>query len=85
MAQTILKQLMALTAYTFFMGFCFCDGFGLHIIRKLIWFMIYSGVSIYTFRAQNQFDLSMILTVSSLCAIVLCTYEKRKSSRKAHK
>ena len=64
------------------MGFCFCDGFRLHTARKLIWFTVFLAISIYTLRLKNEFDLTFILPVPTLLAIILCGYEKIKSNKK---
>lgn len=82
MPERLFLQFLALSLYTVFMGFCFCDGFGLHILRKLIWFGVFLAVSIYIFRLKNQFDLVEILPIPTLLAILLCAYEKKNRSRK---
>jgi hypothetical protein len=82
MEKVLLMQFLALSIYTLFVGFCFCDGFKLHIIRKLVWFITFAAISIYIFKAKNQFDLALILPVPTLLAILLCAYENRKSKRK---
>lgn len=74
----ILNQLLALSLYALFIGFCFCDGFRLHIGRKLLWFTVYATVSIVTFEAGGSFDLAFIFASSSLLAFLLCLYEKIK-------
>lgn len=78
MNDPLFMQLLALSLYTWFMGFTFCDGFQLHIIRKLIWFGVFLAVSIYVLHTQNEYDLALILSVSSLAALVLCYFERRK-------
>jgi len=83
MEKALLMQFLALGIYTLFMGFCFCDGFKLHIIRKLVWFITFAAISIYIFKAKNQFDLALILPVPTLLAILLCAYEDRKSNNKS--
>ena len=82
MENTLLLQFIALSLYVFFMGFCFCDGFKLHILRKLIWFGTFLFISIYVFKTKNEFNLTYILPTPTLLAILLCAYEKRKSNRK---
>ena len=32
----LLTQLFSLSLYTLFVGFCFCDGFKLNILRKIL-------------------------------------------------
>ena len=77
----LLMEFLTLSIYTLFMGFCFCDGFKLHIMRKIIWNVVFLAICIYTFRIKNAFDLTFILPVPTLLAILLCNYEKRKSQK----
>jgi hypothetical protein len=79
---TFILQFLALSLYTAFMGFCFCDGFKLHILRKLAWFIVLLIVSIYSLKVKEQFDLTLILPFPTLFAIFLCAYEKGKSKEK---
>ena len=81
MAKVLLMQFLALSIYALFMGFCFCDGFKLHIVRKLIWFITFLLISSYILKIKNQFDLALILPFPTLLAILLCGYEKRKSNK----
>ena len=78
----ILAEWIALSLYTLFMGFCFCDGFGLHIIRKLVWFSVFLAVCFYTFTVDQHFDLILIISISSLAAIIVCAYDKITKKRK---
>lgn len=82
MANTLLMQLLTLSLYVLFMGFCFCDGFKLHILRKLLWFIVFLTISVYTLKNKSEFDLTSILPIPTLLAILLCTYEKAKSAGK---
>jgi hypothetical protein len=75
--ERLFLQFLTLILYVIFMGFCFCDGFKLHILRKLIWFSVFLGISLYILRWKNQFDLVLILPIPTLLAIILCIYEKR--------
>jgi hypothetical protein len=82
MAERILAQLLTLSLFTVFMGFCFCDGFRLHILRKLAWFIAFLALSINTLKAKGEFELTSILPASIALAFILCAYEKIKSDRK---
>jgi hypothetical protein len=82
MANALLMQLLTLSLYTLLIGFCFCDGFRLHILRKLLWFSVFLAISIYTFKTKNEFDLVMILPIPTILAILLCAYEKIKAKEK---
>ncbi|MCM8801318.1 MAG: hypothetical protein NC912_04865 [Candidatus Omnitrophica bacterium] len=79
MLNKFLLSLFALSLYTLFMGFCFCDGFKLHIKRKLIWFGFFLLISIYILKTEGEFDLALILPLPTLLAILLCAYEKKIS------
>jgi len=81
MGKTLLMQFLTLSIYTLFMGICFCDGFKLHILRKLVWFITFAIISIYVLKTKNQFDLTLILPIPTLLAILLCSYEHRKSEK----
>lgn len=80
MANTLIIQFLTLSLYALFMGLCFCDGFKLHILRKLVWFVIFLAICIYTLNIKNEFDLAFILPIPTLLAILLCSYEKIKAS-----
>jgi hypothetical protein len=82
MANAILWQCLTLSLFVFFMGFCFCDGFNLHILRKILWFMVFLGSVIFSLKIKDEFDLNFILPPSILLAILLCYYERRKQRRK---
>lgn len=36
MTQTLILPFLTICIYLFFIGICFCDGFKLHIARKLV-------------------------------------------------
>ena len=75
----LLLQFITLSIYTIFVGFCFCDGFKLHVLRKLVWFAVFAGISIYVLKTMGEFNLAFILPVPTLLAILLCGYEKIRS------
>ncbi|UCC95415.1 MAG: hypothetical protein JSW40_01355 [Candidatus Omnitrophota bacterium] len=77
----LLVQLIALSLYALCMGFCFCDGFKLHVLRKLFWFGVFLAISVYVLKTKGEFDLAYIVPVTSLLAILFCSYEKRKSAQ----
>lgn len=78
----LLIQFLALALYVWFMGFCFCDGFQLHIVRKLIWFGVFLAVSAYVLNVKNEYDLALILPIPSLAALILCYFEKKGRENK---
>ena len=82
MIYTLFIQFLTLSAFAFFAGFCFCDGFNLPIYRKVIWFLVFLAISAYILKTEGEFNLALILPVPILFAILLCNYEKRKRSRK---
>jgi hypothetical protein len=71
-------QFIALSLYVVFTGFCFCDGFRLHIARKLFWFFIFLLISLGVFYSKKEYDLALILPLPIILAILLCSYEKYK-------
>lgn len=75
----LLTQLLALSLYVLTMGFCFCDGFKLHIARKLAWFLVFLLISAYTFQLKGEYDLALILPIPSLLAILLCNYQRKEA------
>jgi hypothetical protein len=81
MEQVLIRQFLALSIYVLFVGICFCDGFKLHVARKLAWFLTFLLISVYILKRTNQFDLSLILPVPTLLAILLCRYELKRSQR----
>ncbi|MCX5714386.1 MAG: hypothetical protein NT033_06175 [Candidatus Omnitrophica bacterium] len=76
MPDTILWQMLTLSLFTLFIGICFCDGFNLHIGKKIAWFIVFAAISIYILRTKEEFDLKLILPIPLLSAILLCLYEK---------
>jgi hypothetical protein len=82
MVKVLIMQFLTLSIYVLFMGICFCDGFRLHLITKLIWFLAFLFISIYVLKSTNQFDLTLILPVPTLLAILFCRYELKNSRAK---
>jgi len=78
----LLTQFIALSFYALFVGFCFCDGFGLPLFRKLVWFSVFAGISSYVLKTTGEFNLAFILPVPTLLAVLLCALQKRKSAAK---
>ena len=79
MANEFVRQFFALSLYAFFMGFCFCDGFKLHILRKLAWFIVFLSVSVSVLKVTGEFDLTLILPLPCLLAILFGFFQKRES------
>ena len=84
MQNRLILQFLALSLYVLFIGFCFCDGFRLHILRKLLWFAVFTITSIYVLKTRQEFDLALILPAPTLLAILLCSYEKMKAREQKH-
>jgi hypothetical protein len=82
MNNIIFWQWLTLSLFVSFMGFCFCDGFKLHILRKLLWFVTFIALVILSLKLQGGFDLTFILPPAILLAILLCVYEKKRQSIK---
>ncbi len=81
MENILVRDLLALSLYVIFMGFCFCDGFGLHTSRKIVWFLVLLIISAYSLRTRATFDLGFILPIPTLLALFLCIDEKRRKQR----
>ena len=77
MPNTIFWQWLTLSLIVAFMGFCFCDGFKLHILRKLLWFISFLALVFLSLKTRGRFDLVLILAPSILLSIILCSYEKK--------
>ena len=69
--EKIFLQFLTLGIYVFFMGFCFCDFFKLHIRRKLLWFLTFLFIAVYVFKTRNEFELGLILPLPTLLAMML--------------
>lgn len=82
MGDTLFWQWLSLSLFVLFMGFCFCDGFKLHILRKLVWFAGFIALAVLSLRLRDEFDLTFILPPSILLGILLCYLEKRRQQRK---
>ncbi len=77
MAYTLLMQFIALSAFAFFAGFCFCDGFNLHVLKKIFWFAVFFLIAYYILKTKGEFDLALILPIPTLLAILLCYRQKK--------
>ena len=71
----LLYQFFVICVYLLFIGFCFCDGFKLHVARKLIWFFTFAVIAIHTLKTTGMFYLERILPLPTLLAFLLCWYE----------
>ena len=78
----LFAQFVALSLYVIFMGFCFCDGFGLRTSRKLLWFVVFLAFAWYVLNVTGELDLAFILPIPSLLAILICVFQKRESRKK---
>jgi len=80
MEKTLLIQFLALSLYTGFLGYCFCDGFKLSHLKKLICFASLLLMAAYALYAKGQLDLALILPVPTLLALLFCVRERRKKN-----
>ena len=78
MEERLILQFIAMSIYAFLMGFIFCDFFKLHIVRKLIWFIVFLFISTYVLKRRGEFNLSLILPLPMLLAIWLGWLQKRR-------
>ena len=81
MENVIFLNWLTLSLFVAFVGFCFCDGFKLHILRKLIWFVFFLAVVLISLKIKNEFDLTLILPPCIVLAIILCYLQKRQGSK----
>jgi len=81
--KTLLLQYLTLAIYAFFMGFTFCDGFGLRNSRKLIFFAVFAAIAIWVIKTTGEFRLVCILPIPTILAFWLCWIEKRKRNEKS--
>lgn len=82
MAYALFLQFIALSAYAFLVGFTFCDGFNLHVLKKIFWFVIFLLIANYVLKTRGEFDLAVILPVPTLLAILLCYRQKCRAKIK---
>ena len=78
MEHRLILQFVTLTVFSFLMGITFCDFYKLHIVRKLIWFVVFLAISVYVLGEYGEFELSLILPVPMLLAIALGWMQKKK-------
>lgn len=78
MEERLILQFIAMSIYAFLMGFIFCDFFKLHVVRKLIWFIVFLYISAYVLKMRGEFDLGLILPIPMLLAIWLGWMQKRR-------
>jgi len=71
----IFLEFIALSCYVLLMGFTFCDGYKLHIARKLVWFAVFLVIALSVFKAKGEFALELILPIPCLLAFALGWYE----------
>lgn len=80
-ADHLFMQFLSLSLYTVLVGICFCDGFKLDIIKKLVWFLVFLAVSAWVLKEKGQYDLALILPIPTSLAIILCFYQKFKKAK----
>ena len=82
MIARIILDFLTLSLYVLLVGFCFCDGFKLHILKKILWFSVFVIITVYVLRIKDEFDLRLILPVPTLLAFLLCFWQKQKTRNK---
>lgn len=78
----LLMQFFALSAFALFIGFTFCDGYKLHIGRKLIWFVVFTTIAISTFKKTGMYPVEKIIPIPCLLAFALGWYELKIKHKK---
>ncbi|HOW36609.1 MAG TPA: hypothetical protein PL155_09400 [Candidatus Omnitrophota bacterium] len=79
-----LKELLPLSVYVWYVYFSFCDGFGLHPLRKIVWGIYFLLFSYWSIQISGRFDIAFILGLSSLTAFVLAWFQARENKLKAN-
>jgi hypothetical protein len=72
---------LALGLYVSFMGFTFCDGFKVHNLKKVLWYIVFLAATFYTVRIKKEFDLAFILPIPTLFAILLAVHERLRRKK----
>lgn len=85
MSYIIFWRCLTLSLFVSFMGFCFCDGFNLRFLRKLLWYVVFLALVFFSLKVRGEFDLILILSPSILLAILFCYFEKRRQKEIAGK
>ncbi len=80
MADRLLLQLITLAMFLLLMGFNFCDYYKLPTVRKLIWFVLFLGISVSVLRVRREFDLALILPLPLMIALLLAMLHKPKKA-----
>lgn len=73
----LLQQYFTICVYLLFMGFCFCDGFKLHVLKKLLWFSVFAAVAVDNLKTTGMFQLEAIVPLPTLLAFLLCWHQKQ--------
>ncbi|MBL7198240.1 MAG: hypothetical protein ISS47_09090 [Candidatus Omnitrophica bacterium] len=82
MLDNIVLQLIALGFYTLFIFFTFCDGFKLHVFKKLIWAAFFLFAALLSLKINNEFDLKIIIASSSLVGFIICWLDRKFKLKK---
>ena len=78
MGLQLLKEISALSCFVWYIYFSYCDGFGLTPFRKLIWGGYFLFLSITSFYTLGHYELTSIIMLSSLLAVVLAWFQKKE-------
>ncbi len=81
--EPLLFQFLTIAIYTFFLGFCFCDGFFLSIPKKLVCFVPLLLISVCVLKMKGQLTLEWILPAPTLIALLLCMNERRRLRKRS--
>ena len=77
----LLLQLLTLSLFTLLMGITFCDGFKLHVVRKLIWFVSFAAIAFYVLKTTGEYDLAKILPAPIILALLLFVDQKLRAKK----
>lgn len=80
----LLKELLPLSIYVWYVYFSFCDGFGLHPLRKIVWGIYFLLFSYWSLQVWGKLDLAFIFGLSALTAFVLAWFQVKENKAKAN-
>ncbi len=70
------QEIVTLACFVAYVYFSFCDGFGLRPARKIIWGIYFISFSALSVFAKGSYDLTLIISLSSLMAFILAFFQK---------
>lgn len=82
MFDLVVFQIIAMGFYLLFVFFSFCDGFNIHITRKILWAIVFVVACYVSFLLKGSFDFLFILPIASVLAFFFCWNQKKIDAKK---